>query len=392
MGAQDGPRPATVRRLERAIGPLAKKVVADLDRDLPWYRAMSAQERSWLGLVAQAGIAAFVAWYRSPDSRAGTTAEVFGTAPRELVRSVSLGQTVELVRRIVELVESQVEDIVDPADVPAVRESVLRYSREIAFAAAGLYAHAAEERGAWDARLESLVVDALLRADGAEAVGSRAAALGWTDTDQVVVVAGHPPDGDSESVVEAVRRAAHSAGADVLTGVQSDRLVVVLGLRGKRADLEGAVAAVTGQYGPGPVVVGATVPDLVSATSSAGAALAGLAAAPGWPDAPRPVPAVELLPERALSGDPTAAEQLCRELYAPLVAAGPPILETVAAFLENGGSVETTARLLFIHPNTVRYRLRRVTDVTGYSPTEARDSYTLRVALTLGRLADESPG
>jgi len=139
-------------------------------------------------------------------------------------------------------------------------------------------------------------------------------------------------------------------------------------------------------------VVGATVPDLVSATSSAGAALAGLAAAPGWPDAPRPVPAVELLPERALSGDPTAAEQLCRELYAPLVAAGPPILETVAAFLENGGSVETTARLLFIHPNTVRYRLRRVTDVTGYSPTEARDSYTLRVALTLGRLADESPG
>jgi DNA-binding PucR family transcriptional regulator len=392
MGAQDGPRPATVRRLERAIGPLAKKVVADLDRDLPWYRAMSAQERSWLGLVAQAGIAAFVAWYRSPDSRAGTTAEVFGTAPRELVRSVSLGQTVELVRRIVELVESQVEDIVDPADVPAVRESVLRYSREIAFAAAGLYAHAAEERGAWDARLESLVVDALLRADGAEAVRSRAAALGWTDTDQVVVVAGHPPDGDSESVVEAVRRAAHSAGADVLTGVQSDRLVVVLGLRGKRADLEGAVAAVTGQYGPGPVVVGATVPDLVSATSSAGAALAGLAAAPGWPDAPRPVPAVELLPERALSGDPTAAEQLCRELYAPLVAAGPPILETVAAFLENGGSVETTARLLFIHPNTVRYRLRRVTDVTGYSPTEARDSYTLRVALTLGRLADESPG
>jgi DNA-binding PucR family transcriptional regulator len=391
MGAQDGPRPATVRRLERAIGPLAKKVVADLDRDLPWYRAMSAQERSWLGLVAQAGIAAFVAWYRSPDSRAGTTAEVFGTAPRELVRSVSLGQTVELVRRIVELVESQVEDIVDPADVPAVRESVLRYSREIAFAAAGLYAHAAEERGAWDARLESLVVDALLRADGAEAVRSRAAALGWTDTDQVVVVAGHPPDGDSESVVEAVRRAAHSAGADVLTGVQSDRLVVVLGLRGKRADLEGAVAAVTGQYGPGPVVVGATVPDLVSATSSAGAALAGLAAAPGWPDAPRPVPAVELLPERALSGDPTAAEQLCRELYAPLVAAGPPILETVAAFLENGGSVETTARLLFIHPNTVRYRLRRVTDVTGYSPTEARDSYTLRVALTLGRLADESP-
>lgn len=385
---RDGPRAATVRRLERAIGPLAKKVVADLDRDLPWYRAMSAQERSWLGLVAQAGIAAFVAWYRSPSTRAGTTAEVFGTAPRELVRSVTLGQTVELVRRIVELVESRVEEIVEPAEVQGVRESVLRYSREIAFAAAQLYANAAEERGAWDARLEALVVDALLRGDGADVVRSRAAALGWADTDRVVVVAGHPPAGDSQDVVEAVHRAARSVGADVLTGAQSDRLVVVLGMRGTAADLDGAVAAVAGQYGPGPVVVGGTVADLVSATVSARAALAGLAAAPGWPDAPRPVPAVELLPERALSGDGAAGEQLLRDLYAPLVAAGPPVLETVAAFLENGGSVETTARLLFIHPNTVRYRLRRVTDVTGYSPTEPRDSYTLRVALTLGRLAE----
>lgn len=385
---RDGPRPATVRRLERAIGPLARRVVADLDRDLPWYRALSAQERSWLGLVAQAGIAAFVAWYRSPSTRAGTTAEVLGTAPRELVRSVTLGQTVELVRRIVELVESRVEEIVEPADVPGVRESVLRYSREIAFAAAQLYANAAEERGAWDARLEALVVDALLRGDGADVVRSRAAALGWADTDRVAVIAGHPPAGDSRDVVDGVHRAARSVGADVLTGAQSDRLVVVLGMGGPNADLDAAVTVVAGQYGPGPVVFGETVADLVAATASATAALAGLAAAPGWPDAPRPVAAVELLPERALAGEAGAGAQLLRDLYAPLVAAGPPILETVAAFLENGGSVETAARLLFIHPNTVRYRLRRVTDVTGYSPTESRDSYTLRVALTLGRLAD----
>lgn len=391
MGSgQDNPRPATVRQLERAIGPLAKKVIADLERDLSWYRAMSAQERSWLGLVAQAGIAAFVAWYRSPQVRAGTTAEVFGTAPRELVRSVSLGQTVELVRRIVEAVESQVEDIVEPGEVAAVRESVLRYSREIAFAAAQLYANAAEERGAWDARLEALVVDALLRGDSQDVVRSRAAALGWADTDKVVVLAGHPPAGDTEAVVAAVRRAARAVGADVLTGVQTDRLVVVVGMRGPRLDLDAAVAAVTGQFGVGPVVVGTTVTDLVGATGSAASALAGLAAAPGWPDAPRPVASVELLPERALAGDPTAREQLRLELYDPLQAAGPPIMETVAAFLENGGSVETTARLLFIHPNTVRYRLRRVSDVTGYSPTESRDSFTLRIALTLGRLASRS--
>ena len=59
------------------------------------------------------------------------------------------------------------------------REAVLRYSREIAFAAAEVYAQAAEARGAWDARLEALVVDALLRGEADDSLRSRAAALGW---------------------------------------------------------------------------------------------------------------------------------------------------------------------------------------------------------------------
>lgn len=363
--------------------------MAGIEADLPWYRAMGAQERSWLGLVAQAGIAAFVAWFRSPpDSRDRAVADVFATAPRELVRSVTLAQTVEVVRRIVEVVEDAVETIVDEADVPLVREAVLRYSREVAFSAAKLYAEAAEQRGAWDARLEALLVDGLLRGEHSDVVRSRSAALGWAQVDRVIAIAGHPPAGDSEAVVEAIRRTARAAGADVLTGVQSDRLVVVLG---STRDLAAAVTGVCGQFGPGPVVIGPAVADLVSATASAAAALAGLAAAPGWPDAPRPVHALDLLPERALTGDPGARAQLLSGLYRPLVGAGATILETVAAFLENGGSVEATARLLFVHPNTVRYRLRRVADITGYSPTEARDSYTLRVAITVGRLAEAAP-
>jgi hypothetical protein len=46
---------------------------------------------------------------------------------------------------------------------------VLRYSREVAFAAADIYAAAAEKRGAWDARTEASVVDVLLRGDVGEA-------------------------------------------------------------------------------------------------------------------------------------------------------------------------------------------------------------------------------
>jgi DNA-binding PucR family transcriptional regulator len=55
-------------------------------------------------------------------------------------------------------------------------------------------------------------------------------------------------------------------------------------------------------------------------------------------------------------------------------------------FLDCGSSMEATARALFIHPNTVRYRLKRIQEVTGYNPADPREAYILRMAITLGRL------
>lgn len=382
------PSAATVRRLERAAGTLASAAIARMDQRLAWYRAMGAEQRSSVGVVIQAGIAAFVAWFGSPDHRPAITADVFGTAPRELARAVSLQQTVELVRVAIEVVEEAVDDIVTADEAPQVRQAVLLYSREVAFAAADVYARAAEVRGAWDARLEALVVDSLLRGEADDAVRSRAAALGWSASHRVTVAVGRTPDGDPEAVVEGVRRAARQAGYDVLTGVQGDRLVVVLG--GVEDALE-AARVVAGRFGSGAVVVGPVVPDLPSAAASARTAVSGLRAAHGWPDAPRPVAAEDLRPERAISGDGHARRALVDEVYAPLAAAGPTLLETLAAFLEQGGSVEATARLLYVHPNTVRYRLRRVAELTGCVPTRPRDSYTLRLALTLGRLLGVEP-
>jgi hypothetical protein len=394
-GVVNRPSPATVRRLERATGPLAQAALARMDDELTWYRAMGPAERSWVGLVAQAGIAAFVAWFREPHDGPAITADVFGTAPRELTRAVTLQQTVEMVRVTIDVVETRIDEIVTPAEAPLLREAVLRYSREVAFAAADVYARAAEARGAWDARLEALVVDSVMRGEADESVRSRAAALGWSSTSRVAVVVGHPPERaarsplDAEEVVEDVRRHARAAGLDVLTGVQGDRLVAVLG------GLDDAVAGartVAASFAPGPVVVGPVVADLFSGAVSARAAVAGLRAVPGWADAPRPVAAADLLPERALAGDGHARRALVSDVYTPMLAAGPTLLETLATYLEHGSSVEATARLLFVHPNTVRYRLRRVVDVTGRVPSDARDAYTLRLALTLGRLMAPAEG
>ncbi len=88
--------------------------------------------------------------------------------------------------------------------------------------------------------------------------------------------------------------------------------------------------------------------------------MSGLRASTAWPGAPRPVTAEALLPERALAGDAEARDTLVHTVYRPLEQAGPVLLDTVTAFLDSGGALEATARALFVHANTVRYRLRRV--------------------------------
>jgi DNA-binding PucR family transcriptional regulator len=374
------PAQTTAARLEQARGRLATAAITRMD-DYPWFVALDAKERSWVGVIAQAGINAFVDWYAHRDDTPHPGADVFGNAPRELVRAVTLRQTVELVRATIDVVEEQIDELAAPGEQTELREAVLLYGREIAFASAQVYAQAAEARGAWDARLEALVVDALLRGEVDEAVRSRAAALGWHAAGDVVVVVGRAPDGAPEAVVEAVQRAARQARLDVLAGVQGDRLVAVLG---RVRDPDVAALAVADQFGDGPVVVGPRVPDLLQATSSADAAISGLRAVAGWPTAPRPVSSADLLPERALLGDAVARRTLIDEVAAPLTGA---VRDTVEAFLASG-SIEGAARALFVHANTVRYRLRRAAEVTGQVVTAPRGAYTLRVALTLERLTD----
>jgi DNA-binding PucR family transcriptional regulator len=133
-------------------------------------------------------------------------------------------------------------------------------------------------------------------------------------------------------------------------------------------------------------VVGPAVPRLDEATESARAALSGYRAAPAWPAAPRPISAADLLPERVLAGDAEARRILRQDIYAALVRSGNELLETLDAFFAAGGVLESTARALFVHPNTVRYRLKRITEITGLAPFSGRDAYALRVALTVGRL------
>jgi hypothetical protein len=394
----------TLAWLRTISGELATATIKRLDATLPWYGDMPPGRRSAVGLVAQAGIKSFIQWYEDPSTTTWIASDVFGSAPRELLRSVTLQQTLQLIRVVVEVVEDRVKG----ADA-SLREAILLYSREIAFASADVYARAAEARGLWDARLEALVVDSILSGEYDDELPSRIAALGWHGHGEVSVLVGTTP---RVLDVDQLRRTARHLQADVLIGVQGNRLVLVIGrsipapgsapasdtaMAGTPAEETGDEPALSFMdiaralepgFGPGHLVLGHEVPSLVDASRSAKAALAGFAVARAWRNAPRPTLADDLLPERALAGDPLARSTLVNRVYRPLQDQSPELMATLWCYLDNGRSLEATARELYVHPNTVRYRLKRVSQVIGWDATGAREALILQSALILGTMHD----
>jgi DNA-binding PucR family transcriptional regulator len=378
---------ATLEWLKSISGELATTTLKRLDELLPWYRSMPAARRSSVGLVAQAGITSFVSWYKNPKSQPWVAADVFGVAPRELLRSISLQETLQLIRVVVQVVEDRVVQ-----EDETLREAVLLYSREIAFSAADVYARAAEARGLWDARLEALVVDSILSGENEEELASRIAALGWRAGGSVAAligVAAEPVDQDG------LRRIARKNNADVLIGVHGNRLIVVIG----RIELESTnetepasfmkiAEALDGYFGVGPMVLGPEVPGVAEANRSAKAALAGFAVVKSWQKTARPINAEDLLAERSLAGDMLAKQTLLETIYRPLSNNSPELLETLSTYLDTGRSLESTARELFVHPNTVRYRLKRISEIIGWDATGSREAFVLQVAMVLGAMSD----
>lgn len=384
----------TLAWLRAISGELATATLKKLDDTLSWYGEMPPGRRSAVGLVAQAGITSFIHWFDDPTSTPWIAADVFGAAPRELLRSVSLTQTLQLIKVTVEVVEERVK-----GSEESVREAILLYSREIAFAAADVYARAAEARGLWDARLEALVVDSILSGEYDDELPSRIAALGWHGHGEVSVLVGTAP---KMLDVDMLRRTARHLDADVLIGVQGSRLVLVIGRAhptpqadepavGTLTPFLDIASALEPGFGDGHLVLGHQVPSLVEASRSAKAALAGFAVARSWRNAPRPTLADDLLPERALAGDALARATLINRIYKPLQAHSTELLTTLWCYLDNGRSLEATARELFVHPNTVRYRLKRVSEVIGWDATGARESLILQAALILGSIAEPDP-
>ncbi|RSX55046.1 polyketide synthase regulator [Bifidobacterium dolichotidis] len=243
-----------------------------------------------------------------------------------------------------------------------------------------------------DANIERIAFECLVHGLTDSRVQSLMNILQWPSSYRCFALGGTPKE-HAQSTEQALHQVIHDfGGTHALVGA-TDSFVILLACE------ESAVR---------PEMVCTSVLDSFSSTHALylsserenleGAALAihetmySLQAAPALQTLPRPLRGDDVLPERALLGDEVAREELYVNVYCVLQGDGSDAanFETVSTFLHHGGSLEATAKELNVHPNTVRYRLKRTAETSGWDATDPRDAYVLTTALAIGRMRNRS--
>ena len=356
---------ATLRRIELASGELAATCLAEMEHRQPWFGRLPADQRAGVLLVTQTGVANFVAWLGERGESIRLTAEAFRIAPHDLAQRLSLRQTVDLVRIATDVFEHHLPPL------------------------------AADEAGAARARRGHPALrpgDRLRRRHGLRGCRRDPRRLG------------RPPGG-------AGRRRRRPRRDRPLAGLPG--LGAGLGRRGgaarrRRQPRERApggpghaaprggprrpfrprrgAGQQAGRAGLGARLAGRRLPRAVGhgVRTRPGRDRAG-GAGPGRGARQRPRRAV-----RAARRTRVARRAPARRGRRPAARAGAggrrggprparrghrrpcrrpgELRRTLEVYLEGGGALEACARALFVHPNTVRYRLRRVSEITQPRP------------------------
>lgn len=249
-----------------------------------------------------------------------------------------------------------------------------------------------QERG--DGQIEAVVFECLVEGVTDDRVMSLLRALGWHDGFACFAIAG-TPEHSFAATVEHVRGAVRDLGGEqCLCGQRGAVCVALIAVHGAVTP-EVTCTAVSGAFNDdAPLCLGPVREGVEGASRAVCGVLSALSATPAiGPELgalPRPMRTDDVLPERALLGDQDARDELYDSVYLSLKGqnADDPTLSTVAAFLRTGNSLEATAKELNVHPNTVRYRLKRAAETTGWDATNPRESYVLHTAIAIGLMRD----
>ncbi|TNM48209.1 PucR family transcriptional regulator [Nocardioides albidus] len=285
------------------------------------------------------------------------------------------------------------EVLVDRAD-PEDREPLLlaaadiwAVSDQLAADVTDAYRRAMADRARRDGQMRAVLVGSLLDgdSDATAYVGETAGMLDLGRASEYVVVSAESPAPGSEGLPDVERaltrvnvRSAWRLGPDHQEGVVALRL----GFGPDHlADLLGGVAR--SRVGISSVVT--RLDDVQEARRQARVACA--AVSPGTNAVGRfGADPLAIL----LAASPDQARVLADAVLAPVLALPAEdrdiVFATARAWLAAGGSTSTAARELHVHRNTVRYRIRRLEEITGRDLARPVDAAELYVALECVRI------
>jgi hypothetical protein len=283
---------------------------------------------------------------------------------------------------LVERAEPEARDLLlkSAADIWAV-------SDELAAQVTDAYRGALADRARRDGQTRSVLVGNLLDGDGthAEQLWETADALDLRSGTEFVIVSAHcaAPGVEALPDIERELRKKNVASAWRLVNDQQDGLVA-LRFGFDRAQLKELLEAMATSR------VGMSGPFLrleEAAEAKRAARVASIAMAPdaagvlAYDDDPLAI---------LLASVPDQAANLARSLLSPVLDLplddSAVLVDTAREWLAQRGSTSTAARILHLHRNTVRYRLRRLEELTGLDLADPADTARLQVALEAVRI------
>lgn len=241
-----------------------------------------------------------------------------------------------------------------------------------------------------------LVEDLLAGADPDSAL-RRAQALRYDleRPHRVLVVEGRGRERDDEAFLHAVRRAARDVSVGTLLARRQQQVVV---LAHTDTDWEHLRAVILHELGGGRARLGvgnrcAVIADLPQSLHQAEIALR-LQEATSRADAATCYEELGVYQLLAELEDPGATERFARRWLQSLLdydeKRDADLVDTLSRYLEHGGNYDDTSEALVIHRSTLKYRLQRIPDISGYDLNDPDTRFNLQLATraweTLGAL------
>ena len=378
--------------LRPVLPSLADEIIVTIAREVPGYqRAMGGTFGKVVRSAIEVALGRFLDSLAEPTAISDRARETYVALGRgELHAGRSLDALLAAYRigaRIAwrRFVEAGQAGGLEPEALYALGEAIFNYIDELsAESAEGYAAEQAAEAGERRRRRRRLVRLLAMDPPPAEADALAAAtAAGWElprSLAALVVAGTSPGDGDGDADAEAERLARDLAAGAIAAAQEDGTLLALLpdpDAPGRRRQVEAVLEDRAAGLGP-------TVPWTRTATTVRRATAAQrLAAGAGL------VVAGEHLRALLLASDASLAADMAEAHLAPLAGlpavSGERLRATLRAWLDRPGQIQAIAAELAVHPQTVRYRVRRLRELFG----DRLDDPEARFDLALALRADE---